>query len=1031
MNLLLKLKPLILSAAGIFMFCSGVRAQQSNAFAPSPDSKSLIRSVQNPVNYYTGVVNIQAPIYTVAANGVTVPISLSYQSSGIKISDKATSVGLGWRLSSGGKITRMVRQFPDEQIQRYVCSTNTNSNSTFAKNASWLDWPFENVKGVDSVNFHRDHKCCYNNYGGYSINKYDTEPDIFYYEVPGSSGMFVLDHNKNAYPIPYQDVSIQFLGDYKGNKSYFIIKDNTGNTYRFGTQEASRETIETTRYYKSGDRTFTYISTWLLDDITPLIGEKVGFTYVSGEHVPSVEEKNMFQVGVYAKEGDVFKQQGMWFNKASTSVVSPKYLKKITWSGGRVEFSYQKRTALNKKQHEVLSNIKVISCQFKEVNDIYFDYSFFRNGETKLEAIREKFGEHMQYLYKFKYNASQHIPDNGEPYYDHWGYYNGSSQYSDYMPAINDGTVKIFGHSRQPVEHYTRANILTSVETANGTSTEYKYELNDIYENSLYPSQPFGGLRIAAIEQTYPNEKRSTVMSYSYEKEPGVSSGKAFQRIFQYYDVSDSDYYVYSQCLNNIFDFGGNHISYAKVTEHYPDGSYVVYNFDENIASNDPDWSPQNDIYPAYTGSNAFRMKLLAPSTSYFWRRGLLTSQETYDASKKLVAKTENQYTFGTPKKVIECYVPYTTNYNNKWTQIYRWVSEPVFLAKTITHLGRHNSRSETIYEYNTNRMIPTKIVNVDGDNNRYETRVRYSGDYRTSNAYSSSLVCMISALKYMQLNNAYAVPIETINYKNGKIVGGAINYYRGIATPVKTTGIVPDKALKLVLPSGITTIQFMASDIYTQSLSSEFRYDSRYEVTDYYDEYMGNGVLISSHKKNGLPKSVIYGYNNTLPVAMVENAVCSANPKKNQVYYDSFESGSGILALPTAKSGDYVLSGYREIKLKEILADGEYVLSYWTRSVDSFNRTGWTYVEKAIKVNSMTPNYVMPSLLCDELRIMPKGASMTTYTYQPGVGKTSETDMNGRSIYYEYNKFKMLKVIRDNEDMVIKRMTYDNYTND
>ncbi|MFN3998059.1 hypothetical protein [Algoriphagus sp.] len=80
----------------------------------SPNASSIERYGNYDVNLYTGLPNISIPLHTVKSGPIEFPVSLSYHSSGIKYTDQASWVGLGWSLIAGGQITRQIKNLPDE-----------------------------------------------------------------------------------------------------------------------------------------------------------------------------------------------------------------------------------------------------------------------------------------------------------------------------------------------------------------------------------------------------------------------------------------------------------------------------------------------------------------------------------------------------------------------------------------------------------------------------------------------------------------------------------------------------------------------------------------------------------------------------------------------------------------------------------------------------------------------------------------------------------------------------------------------------
>ena len=79
---------------------------------PSPNAASIGKYGDIPISYHTGVPNISIPIHTISAGSLSVPVSLSYHSSGVRVDELASWVGLGWSLSDVGMITRSINGGP-------------------------------------------------------------------------------------------------------------------------------------------------------------------------------------------------------------------------------------------------------------------------------------------------------------------------------------------------------------------------------------------------------------------------------------------------------------------------------------------------------------------------------------------------------------------------------------------------------------------------------------------------------------------------------------------------------------------------------------------------------------------------------------------------------------------------------------------------------------------------------------------------------------------------------------------------------
>lgn len=69
----------------------------------TPEVASFEKYGDYPVSFSNGTVGVSVPLFSLAASGdCTLPVSLSYHTSGIRVGDVSGRVGTGWTLNAGG-----------------------------------------------------------------------------------------------------------------------------------------------------------------------------------------------------------------------------------------------------------------------------------------------------------------------------------------------------------------------------------------------------------------------------------------------------------------------------------------------------------------------------------------------------------------------------------------------------------------------------------------------------------------------------------------------------------------------------------------------------------------------------------------------------------------------------------------------------------------------------------------------------------------------------------------------------------------
>jgi hypothetical protein len=485
---------------------SGLYSQGPPPYAPtiippSPNAASLGKFGDIPVSPYTGTTDVSIPIYTVQAKGISVPVTLSYHTGGIRLSEESGWVGLGWALQAGGMISRTVNDKDDFTGGYYNSDLVTPVPEVKGKLVPHI--PYQNSIAMGTWGYH--FLCRYFVYTEFgktdffnsfknvfaSPASYDLEPDTYSFNFLGRSGKFIIGRDKKVVLQKQENLKIQFASD----ASFFIITDEQGNNYIFQDKEYSQPAIGGTQH----------ISSWLLSKIVTQQKDSVLFNYYSDATFTTIKGDNSetIRIGVAGNEGTIYS------NDPGTSY-SNKTLQTIDYSNAQLQFTFDAYRA-DMQGGKKLNNVKVYSKdQFgtlKYIKEHQLYYSYFNSTSTdslefkrlRLDSVREASGSSNLPPYSFSYN----MPANGLNFcgkhyasVDHWGYFNGSGNnfsgdntkgftppitglFTVGPPAsVHQQYLSLSGSNREPDAGYMQIFSLNKVNYPTGGSTTFDYDAN-------------------------------------------------------------------------------------------------------------------------------------------------------------------------------------------------------------------------------------------------------------------------------------------------------------------------------------------------------------------------------------------------------------------------------------------------------------------------------------------------------------------------------------------------------------------------
>lgn len=486
---LLNITILLLSVFGF-----GQSTELPNIAPKSPEASAFKRYGDYPVDLSTGLTNVSIPIYTIKSGSFELPVALNYHPSGIKVSDEATWVGLGWNLNAGAQIILDVNDAPDEY------NVNTYDNVPVASEV--YDYI---VNNPDS--YHHNY---YQN-----LKQESWVRDVYHLSSPTANGKFVIDKfspfEVTVYPPEAFKVEL-YTG--LGNLSKrFKITDPYGNVYLFNNTGESSQTLQ--QYQPP-----LYTSAWFVDRIETADNDVIEFQYIDGGVINQVNYSEVINhtrtdIANYACiEGALPHTETLssLLTTNSTLYTETKKISQIIFrdgrlifnsSSGRLDFYNPNDISSLNNGPKKLDNIEIQSRNpqtnvYSTIRKHQFYYSYFiadnptvdyRNTHRlKLDKISNILAIDQPEETIFSYSNIQ-LPIKSSKAVDYWGYYNGVGNATriphhvvNYSPTGISTSYESIGNANKNVNPATiEAGSLKSIKYPTKGETRFEYEPNKFF----------------------------------------------------------------------------------------------------------------------------------------------------------------------------------------------------------------------------------------------------------------------------------------------------------------------------------------------------------------------------------------------------------------------------------------------------------------------------------------------------------------------------------------------------------------------
>jgi YD repeat-containing protein len=494
----------------------------------TPSVADLGKHISVPVSLNTGTPNISIPIYTLEYGGMQVPITLSYDATGVRVSEMANFVGLKWNLNVGGALTRIVKGSPDEGISWGAGISPIQCKGFYESYGLSNYAPYFNTNYTDTYSM----ALANSNFIMDLANGFrDAEPDLYSFNALNHTGRFYFNDNREVIPYLNKDYKIvEYFGG-SGLFNKWEVTSPNGIQMTFGENDA----IEKSYPHDVNIYTNWYQTrSWFLSQLKNNSNNKIiSFQYEKEEYSettanskslvacintdvqPGITSYGCFGGSTATQLACGFFDDGLIFTttESENSIITNR-IKTITAGDFRVEFIASNRDDLYAAWNDTPKKIdEIIVYQgLTCVKKIQFEYGYFVSTASSssgafLDATRTDKGKKRLKLlkvkevsctnnllkeYSFEYHEEYSLPRSTSFAQDKWGFYNGKdTNQSLFAPESSCTTSSVWAADRDVNLTYSRLGTLKKIVYPTGGATEFVYE-NHVNDEIVNPGSNDG-----------------------------------------------------------------------------------------------------------------------------------------------------------------------------------------------------------------------------------------------------------------------------------------------------------------------------------------------------------------------------------------------------------------------------------------------------------------------------------------------------------------------------------------------------------